>query len=412
MYFTTFSLFFFSSVITLVQAWLPTDGSHKLSAFTNGGTSKIRGVNLGSHFVFEPWMAQSYWKDTLGCKDSGGSGYHSEWDCVQGIGQDAANSAFQQHWSSWTSQEDINTMISYGLNTIRIPVGFWINEDLINDGEYYPKGGAFDNLRNVCRWAAAAGMYVILDLHGMPGVQTPNQAFTGRYTPNTAFYESDPDAERAYTFFEWIIENIHSSDDFSNVGTVEIINEPLQNTVNAQTSWLVKTFYPTAIDRIQQKEASLGVSDSDKVHVMTMDDLWDAGGNPTSSLTSSQQERLLFDDHNYESYSISSAQNISDFVSYACQDNRESAVNPKIVGEWSLSFSNSGDAFTPMTDHVSDYSNWFSAQQQQYEKLNGWVFWSWKTDLTNNAEQWTYQKAVEAGIIDKDLNKQLTKYKC
>lgn len=120
MYFTTFSLFFFSSVIALVQAWLPTDGSHTLSAFTNGGTSKIRGVNLGSHFVFEPWMAQSYWKDTLGCKDSGGSGYHSEWDCVQGIGQDAANSAFQQHWSSWTSQEDINTMISYGLNTIRV----------------------------------------------------------------------------------------------------------------------------------------------------------------------------------------------------------------------------------------------------------------------------------------------------
>lgn len=67
-----------------------------------------------------------------------------------------------------------------------------------------------------------------------------------------------------------MIENIHSSDDFSNVGTVEIINEPLQRTSNAQTSWLVNTFYPTAIDRIQQKESSLGVSDGDKVHVMMM----------------------------------------------------------------------------------------------------------------------------------------------
>lgn len=120
MHFTTPFLLFLPFITTLVHAWLPTDKGHSLSAFTNGGTSKIRGVNLGSLFVFEPWMARSYWKNTLGCKDSSGNAYHAEWDCVQGIGQNAADIAFKNHWGSWITQNDISTMISYGLNTIRV----------------------------------------------------------------------------------------------------------------------------------------------------------------------------------------------------------------------------------------------------------------------------------------------------
>lgn len=56
-----------------------------------------------------------------------------------------------------------------------------------------------------------------------------------------------------------------------------------------------------------------------------------------------------------------------------------------------MSFANNGSNFTPMTNHVDDYSKWFSALQQQYEKLNGWVFWSWKTELSTNPQMWDYQ---------------------
>lgn len=49
------------------------------------GTSKIRGVNLGSLFVFEPWMATPQW-NSMGC-----GAYASEFDCVMGLGQGRAN---------------------------------------------------------------------------------------------------------------------------------------------------------------------------------------------------------------------------------------------------------------------------------------------------------------------------------
>lgn len=82
----------------------------------------------------------------------------------------------------------------------------------------------------------------------------------------------------------------------------------------------------------------------------------------------------------------------------ACGDNRKSDLSPKIVGEWSLAFNNKGDNFLPMTgNHASAYHKWFAAQQRQYEELNGWVFWTWKTDENlPNVEQWNYQSTYFA----------------
>ncbi|KAJ5219528.1 glucan endo-1-6-beta-glucosidase B, partial [Penicillium chermesinum] len=387
--------------LPVALAWLPTDAGRSLSAFSSNGTSKIRGVNLGSSFVVEPWMAYTEWHKNIGCGQ-----YKAEWECVQGIGQEAANTAFKKHWQTWITQDDISKMRSYSLNTIRIPIGFWMDEDLINDNEYYPRNNALEDFTNICQWATDAGMYIIVDVHGVPGAQEAHQPFTGRYVDNAEFYQNDENAERTYKFYEYLIDNFQNNTNaFKNVGALELVNEPFQNTRNASTKWLVQTFYPTAIDRIRAKEASLGVSSADALHIVTMDDKWNSGGNPTQDLNATQKTHLLFDDHNYESYLISNASSIDEFVSDACGDNRKSAVSPKVVGEWSLTFNNKGDNFTPMSNHVSSYSKWFSAQQRQYEALSGWVFWSWKTDEgLVNVEQWNYQKAVEAGIINTDLN--------
>lgn len=55
----------------------------------------------------------------MGCK-----GYYDEWSCVKALGQKAADAAWDTHWKSWVTESDITQIASYGLNTIRIPVGF------------------------------------------------------------------------------------------------------------------------------------------------------------------------------------------------------------------------------------------------------------------------------------------------
>lgn len=85
---------------------------------TIGDTVKVRGVNLGAYFIVENWMASTIFA-SFDCSTK------SEFDCVSSLDdQTKADSDFQSHWRSWISANDFKKMVSYGLNTVRIPVGY------------------------------------------------------------------------------------------------------------------------------------------------------------------------------------------------------------------------------------------------------------------------------------------------
>lgn len=109
-----------TALLATANAWLP---DHKL-----------RGVNLGSMFVYEPWLDEGEWSN-MGC-----DGQPSEFDCVSSLGQDAADSAFKSHWENWLTEDDLDEMKRAGLNTLRIPLGYWLYEDIVySDSEHFPK---------------------------------------------------------------------------------------------------------------------------------------------------------------------------------------------------------------------------------------------------------------------------------
>ena len=63
-------------------------------------------------------------------------------------------------------------------------------------------------------------------LHGGPGAQTPTNSFTGQYASTAGFYD-DYNYGRAVDFMTWITQQVHSNNEFQNVGMLELINEPL-----------------------------------------------------------------------------------------------------------------------------------------------------------------------------------------
>ena len=98
----------------------------------------------------------------MGC-----DGQPSEFDCVshlkKSVGQAGANAAFQEHWRTWITEADFNEMQAYGLNTVRIPVGYWMMESIIfEDSENFPRGGV-EYLKQVCEWASSRGFYIIIE---------------------------------------------------------------------------------------------------------------------------------------------------------------------------------------------------------------------------------------------------------
>ena len=133
-----------TTLASSASAWLPASG-------------KIRGVNMGSQYIVEPWMASNEWS-TMGCGDA-----QSEFDCVNAMGQDAANTAFKAHWDRWVPESDFDEMVSYGINTIRVPIGYWMDESTVDAAsEHFPQGG-FDHLKGFCDAAASRGLYIILE---------------------------------------------------------------------------------------------------------------------------------------------------------------------------------------------------------------------------------------------------------
>ncbi|KEY73006.1 hypothetical protein S7711_04670 [Stachybotrys chartarum IBT 7711] len=367
----------FAALASVASAWLPASG-------------KIRGVNVGSMFVFEPWMDWQEWSN-MGC-----DGQQSEFDCVMNTGQDRANAAFQSHYDNFINEDDLNEMMSYGLNTIRIPLGYWLKEDLVDSSEHFPRGG-LQRLIRFCGLASNRGFYIILDLHGGPGAQQPQQPFTGQYAPSAGFY-NDYNYGRAVEWLSWMTELIHTTHELRNVGMLEVINEPL-NWDNAVDS-LRRTFYVNAYNAIRQVENRLGVASNDQVHVQLMSSHW-GSGNPREFLGGASN--LAFDDHRYLKWDPSVPVNHEAYIAASCNDNRN-AETPTIVGEWSLSVPDNVEhtaQWSPGSQQAF-YRRWFAAQVQAYERSLGWVYWSWKVNLGDY--RWSYRDAVAAGVISTNLD--------
>ncbi|KAJ7519263.1 hypothetical protein O6H91_20G031000 [Diphasiastrum complanatum] len=367
------------ALLSVASAWLP----YK---------QPIRGVNLGGLFIVEPWLQQDEW-NSMGCGSQA-----SEFDCVLQLGQSAANAAFLKHWDTWITQSDIQEIASVGLNTVRIPLGYWIKEDLVySDSEHFPQG-AFPYLERVCTWARDAGLYIILDLHGAPGAQHAQNAFTGQFAPTAGFYVSWQ-YERAIQWLEWITQIIHTNKAFATVGAIELVNEPLQIAASPDVQSMINSYYPNAWTRIRAVEDKLGITPNNRLHIQMMDAKW-GSGNPNQGLN--DLYFALYDDHDYVKRTPNVAANRDAYMQFSCHDDR-GGNSPVIVGEWSLSTADEdGSQFSlGNSDAVSWYRNWWAAQVMSFEKQTGWIFWTWKVNWIGGRDDWRwgYQQAVQAGVI-------------
>ncbi|KAG8759621.1 hypothetical protein FRC12_009716 [Ceratobasidium sp. 428] len=198
-----------------------------VSAAKNGlPVDKVYGVNLGSWLLTEPWMLPNEWQAMGGeiCDDCSTCAA-TEFALTQKLGQTQADKVFAKHWETWFTQEHVNAIADAGLNTVRIPLGYWIIESLVDRStEFYPRGG-LPYLKKGLRMLKAKGIHVILDFHALPGVSSANQMFAGRCTSDIQFY-TEKNYRRALTWAAMMTALSHMDPDFSNVFSIEAINEP------------------------------------------------------------------------------------------------------------------------------------------------------------------------------------------
>jgi|EP01049_Picozoa_sp_SAG25_P008265 hypothetical protein len=130
----------------------------------------LRGVNIGGLFVLEPWITPSIGSPTIEWNDD----VRDQYTFSQQAG---AQAILEKHWTTWYTADDFTAMAGMGINSIRLPIGWWYfaaDAGLSPAPYLVPTQKTTDDdhpITAIIKMAAAAKVMVIIDLHGAPGSQ-------------------------------------------------------------------------------------------------------------------------------------------------------------------------------------------------------------------------------------------------
>lgn len=118
------------------------------------GSTPVRGANIGGWLVLEPWITPSIFEPF-------GGSVVDEYTLCQQVPN--AADILRSHWDSWVTLGDFQKLANSGINSVRIPVGYWAFQKY--EGDPYIQGAA-DYLDAAIDWARQTGLKVWIDLHG------------------------------------------------------------------------------------------------------------------------------------------------------------------------------------------------------------------------------------------------------
>ncbi|MCL7034587.1 hypothetical protein MKW94_006640, partial [Papaver nudicaule] len=103
---------------------------------------------------------------------------HGEYQLSNGYGPEKAKKVLTEHRNNYITREDFRYLSKHGINTVRIPVGWWIAKDPNPPAPYV--GGSLAALDNAFKWAKEFGIKCIINLHAAPGSQNGEEHSSSR----------------------------------------------------------------------------------------------------------------------------------------------------------------------------------------------------------------------------------------
>jgi glucan 1,3-beta-glucosidase len=120
----------------------------------------LRGVNLGNWLLLESHFSGFAFKDEK-----------SLWNGLQTrLGAERMRAIREAFRAAWITADDFERIKKLGFNHVRVPFWFGLLEDDERPGKYRDDGWAW--LDNAVEWSEKAGLYCLLDMHGLPGGQS------------------------------------------------------------------------------------------------------------------------------------------------------------------------------------------------------------------------------------------------
>lgn len=343
---------------------------------------KIRGVNLGGWLVLERWIAENLF--------SGVSALDETYLGLE-LGPERVRERLKVHRDEFITERDFEDMAVKGFNAVRIPVPFFLFEDVgpyVHCYEYLDK--AFD-------WAEKYGLKVLVDLHTVPGGHngTDNSGIIGICLWSTKREYVDYSVE----VLEKIAQRYGHRKAMWGIG---VLNEPMCSDTEAgkvlNIGNLMRAYVPV------DKEAAKGNENytlaflqqfyrdayaairkymgSDK-YVVFSDafelEIWD------DFILHSGLEGVILDTHHYlmsPDMTLFKERNAKVYEKYleelGKKIGRVANRLPLIVGEWNMQ--NQADGLAEMSWDERDklYSTVSEGFQRAMKDCLGWFYWTYK----------------------------------
>ena len=172
----------------------------------------LRGCNLGNWLLIEPWMLGIY--DRKDLRDQA----QLERTITSHLGAAEKDRLLDLYRDNWITARDFEIVRAWGFNVVRLPFNCRLLQDDEQPDEL--RADAFRWLDRAVGMARAAGVYVILDLHGAPGGQSLD-GVTGEAGRNQ-FWQ--PENRRRGAFL-WQKIAAHFRDE-PTVAAYDLLNEP------------------------------------------------------------------------------------------------------------------------------------------------------------------------------------------
>ncbi|KAJ2366833.1 hypothetical protein H4S01_002492 [Coemansia sp. RSA 2610] len=380
----------------------------------------IRGVNLGGVFLIEPFIRPSLFDQFN--SSSPADAPVDEWSFSATLGKEEAKRQLEAHWDTFVTREHLETLADYGINWVRIPIGYWAFN--LTDNEPFIDG-QIPYIERILGWAQETGLKVELDLHGAPGSQNGYDNSGHRVTPE--WLHSRINVDRTLDALSKMTQLAVDWEDV--VYGIQILNEP------SRWKWPVADilgFYNEAYDLVR------GMTND--VYFMIHDTF--LGPNEWSTLVSPNWTNALMDTHIYQMFdnyiiTLNESAHIDMVATMAENVTRFDRSNiGVVVGEFSAAthdctkyingfgrgsrwegtlewvdhplcpFENCtctgdyGSDYTQFSDHYKRFlRRYVDAQLSIYDReLAGWFYWNFRTE---GAPEWDYLRGVEQGWIPK-----------
>ncbi|KAB2579598.1 putative glucan 1,3-beta-glucosidase A [Lasiodiplodia theobromae] len=228
-------------LITLAQVFSPATG--ETFAQPVAALPTLRGVNLGGWLVLEPFLTPELFNGTNAI---------DQWGFDSQAGSEKA---LRQHWDTYCTEDDIKKLASYGINAVRIGIGFWAYDNA--DTPYLSGADAY--LGKAIQWAKNAGLVVVIELHGAPGSQN-GEVNSGRFG---SVETGEANLNRTTKVLTTIAQKYATKELANTVVAVELINEPtnnLPNTLQTTKDW-AKTTYEAVRNAASNKDLRIAIHD-------------------------------------------------------------------------------------------------------------------------------------------------------